>query len=57
VEDLAGLDKVDVSDPEVQMAEMLVESLTHTFDRIRVRGVAERSKRVVGYARSVRRRP
>ena len=38
VEDLAGLDKVDVSDREVKMAEMLVESLTRTFDRIRVQG-------------------
>jgi non-homologous end joining protein Ku len=31
VEDLAGLDKVDVSDREVKMAEMLVESLTAEF--------------------------
>jgi DNA end-binding protein Ku len=38
VEDLAGLDKVDVSEREVKMAEMLVESLTRTFDRIRVAG-------------------
>ena len=32
VEDLAGLDKVDVSDREVKMAEMLVESLSAEFD-------------------------
>ena len=38
VEELAGLDAVDVSDREVKMAEMLVESLTDTFDRIRVQG-------------------
>ena len=31
VEDLAGLDTVDVSDREVKMAEMLVESPTPTF--------------------------
>jgi DNA end-binding protein Ku len=38
VDDLNMLGEVDVSDREVKMAEMLVESLTHTFDRIRVRG-------------------
>jgi DNA end-binding protein Ku len=32
VEDLAGLDTVDVSDREVKMAEMLVESLTAAFE-------------------------
>ena len=50
VEDLAGLDMVEVSDREVKMAEMLVESLTDTFDRRECR-VPEPSKRVVGYAR------
>ena len=32
VEELAGLDAVEVSDREVKMAEMLVESLTAEFD-------------------------
>jgi DNA end-binding protein Ku len=32
VEELAGLDAVEVSDREVKMAEMLVESLTAAFD-------------------------
>jgi DNA end-binding protein Ku len=38
VDEPAGLDSVEVSDREVKMAEMLVESLTRTFDRIRVQG-------------------
>ena len=38
VDDLDTLGGVDVSDREVKMAEMLVESLTRTFDRIRVQG-------------------
>jgi DNA end-binding protein Ku len=32
VEDLTGLDRVEVADREVRMAEMLVESLTATFE-------------------------
>jgi len=36
VEELATLGDVTVADREVKMAEMLVESLTDTFDRIRV---------------------
>ena len=32
IDELAGLDAVEVSDREVKMAEMLVESLTATFD-------------------------
>jgi DNA end-binding protein Ku len=31
VDELHDLDKVDASDREVKMAEMFVESLTHTF--------------------------
>jgi len=38
VEELASLGDVTVADREAKMAEMLVESLTRTFDRIRVRG-------------------
>src|SRR5215207_10348324 len=38
VEELATPGEVTVADREVKMAEMLVESLTDIFDRIRVRG-------------------
>jgi DNA end-binding protein Ku len=45
VDELDGLDSVEVSDREVKMAEMLVESLTRTFHRIRVQGWQSRPSR------------
>jgi hypothetical protein len=38
LDELQELAAVEVSDREVKMAEMLVDSMTRTFDRIRVQG-------------------